>query len=80
MRLIIPPLYRGGELERQARAAFNRVLTGDDSHIRRLDVLPRARVINITDRYRLFSLDEGNTWKLLKHPQYTRNIRKWRTH
>lgn len=80
MRLIIPPLYCGGELERQARAAFNRVLTGDDSHIRRLDVLPRARVINITDRYRLFSLDEGNTWKLLKHQQYTRNIRKWRTH
>ena len=80
MQLIIPPLYRGGELERQARAAFNRVLTGDDSHVRRLEVLPRARVINITDRYRLFSLDEGNTWKLLKHPQYTRNIRKWRTH
>ncbi|WP_370550934.1 hypothetical protein NMD63_06940 [Edwardsiella tarda] len=80
MHLIIPVKYRGGELKRMARAAYGHLLAGDSNHIRRLEVLPRARVINITDRYRLFSLDEGNTWKLLKHQQYTRNIRKWRTH
>ncbi|EBS4091363.1 hypothetical protein DPT36_11415 [Salmonella enterica subsp. enterica serovar Thompson] len=81
MKLIIPDRYRQnkkkprGKLEQKARAAFNRLKKNDWSHVRRLELVPRARVINV-DRYRLLSLNEGRTWELLNHNEYVKRIRR----
>ncbi|EDV3147878.1 hypothetical protein Y935_000939 [Salmonella enterica subsp. enterica] len=82
MKLIIPPRYRQnrkkprGKPERAARAAYNRLLYGDWSHVRRLELVPRTRVINVMYRYRLLSLNKGRTWELLKHHEYEKRIRR----
>ncbi|HEA0864542.1 TPA: hypothetical protein RU617_003876 [Salmonella enterica] len=81
MKLIIPDRYRQnkkkprGKPERAARAAYSRLLNDDWSHVRRLELVPRARVINV-DRYRLLSLNEGQTWELLNHNEYVKRIRR----
>ena len=82
MKLIIPARHRknrikpGGKPERAARAAYRRLLNGDRSHVRRLERVPPARVINVMYRYRLLSLDEGRTWVLLNHNEYVKRIRR----
>lgn len=82
MKLIIPERHRKskskpkGKPERAARAAYNRLLYGNWSHVRRLERIPRARVINVMYRYRLLSLNEGRTWELLKHPEYEKRIKQ----
>ncbi|ELL0514744.1 hypothetical protein Q6X43_003364 [Salmonella enterica] len=81
MKLIIPDRYRQnrkkprGKPERAARAAYSRLLNDDWSHVRRLERVPRARVINV-DSYRLLSLNEGRTWELLNHNEYVKRIRR----
>ncbi|EIU2514463.1 hypothetical protein L4N63_005141, partial [Salmonella enterica] len=58
MKLIIPDRYRQnrkkprGKPERAARVAYNRLLNDDWSHVRRLERVPPARVINVMYRYR----------------------------
>lgn len=82
MKLIIPARYRQnrkkprGKPERAARVAYNRLLNDDWSHVRRLERVPPARVINVMYRYRLLSLDEGQTWELLNHNEYVKRIRR----
>lgn len=82
MKLIIPERHRKskskpkGKPERAARAAYNRLLYGDWSHVRRLERIPHARVINVMYRYRLLSLNEGQTWELLNHNEYVKRIRR----
>ncbi|HHZ4662017.1 TPA: hypothetical protein ACWC3P_002385 [Salmonella enterica] len=44
--------------------------------MRRLERVPPARVINVMYRYRLLSLDEGQTWELLNHNEYVKRIRR----
>ncbi|WP_430624570.1 hypothetical protein [Salmonella enterica] len=83
MRLFIPRKYRRhngrrGKPEQAALRAYEQLKRGDWSRVRRLDVLPHARVINVMPRYRLFSLNEGRTWRLLKHPEYERQIQHGR--
>ncbi|EGI5054919.1 hypothetical protein CRQ31_21975 [Salmonella enterica subsp. enterica serovar Worthington] len=56
--------------------AYNRLLNDDWSHVRRLERVPSARVINVMYRYRLLSLDEGQTWELLNHNEYVKRIRR----
>ncbi|MGF2651561.1 hypothetical protein ACQUWL_19195 [Serratia marcescens] len=81
MKLIIPQRHRKrrnkpeGTLEQKAQAAFDRLKKNDWSHVRRLALVPRARVINV-GRYRLLSLNEGRTWELLNHNEYVRRIRR----
>lgn len=81
MKLIIPGRYRQsrnkprGKLEKKARAAFDRLKKNDWSRVRRLERVPRARVINV-DSYRLLSLNEGRTWELLNHNEYVKRIRR----
>lgn len=82
MKLIISRRHRKskskpkGKPERAARAAYNRLLYGDWSHVRRLELVPRARVINVMYRYRLLSMNKGRTWELLKHHEYEKRIRR----
>ncbi|MDJ5401769.1 hypothetical protein LD891_16185 [Salmonella enterica] len=82
MKLIIPGRYRKsrkkprGKPERAARTAYSRLLNDDWSHVRRLKRVPPARVINVMYRYRLLSLDEGQTWELLNHNEYVKRIRR----
>ncbi|HAD5966796.1 TPA_asm: hypothetical protein G1Q02_08070 [Salmonella enterica subsp. enterica serovar Typhimurium] len=82
MKLIIPPQHRQnrkkprGKPERAARAAYSRLLNDDWSRVRRLERVPPARVINVMYRYRLLSLDEGQTWELLNHNEYVKRIRR----
>ncbi|EAY1186679.1 TPA: hypothetical protein H1P87_004584 [Salmonella enterica] len=82
MKLIIPDRYRQNRKkprekpERAARAAYSRLLNDDWSHVRRLERVPPARVINVMYRYRLLSLDEGQTWELLNHNEYVKRIRR----
>lgn len=82
MKLIIPGRYRQsrnkprGKLEKKARAAFDRLKKNNWSHVRQLERVPRARVINIMYRYRLLSLDEGQTWELLNNNEYVKRIRR----
>lgn len=82
MKLIISRRHRKskskpkGKPEQAARAAYNRLLYGDWSHVRRLELVPRARVINVMYRYRLLSMNKGRTWELLKHHEYEKRIRR----
>ncbi|EAA9117112.1 hypothetical protein EA647_03865 [Salmonella enterica] len=82
MKLIISRRHRKskskpkGRPEQAARAAYNRLLYGDWSHVRRLELVPRARVINVMYRYRLLSMNKGRTWELLKHHEYEKRIRR----
>lgn len=82
MKLIIPPQHRQnrkkprGKPERAARVAYSRLLNDDWSHVRRLERVPPARVINVMYRYRLLSLDEGRTWEPLNHNEYVKRIRR----
>lgn len=83
MTLIIPRKYRRhngrrGKPEQAARRAYERLKHDDWSHVRRLAVLPDARVINVMPRYRLLSMDRGRSWQLYKHSDYERQIQKWR--
>ncbi|EOC0698065.1 hypothetical protein ACIU3Q_001037 [Salmonella enterica subsp. enterica serovar Kokomlemle] len=82
MKLIIPFRHRRpkgkpqGKPEKAARAAFGRLISGDWSHVRRLERVPAARVINVMYRYRLLSMNEGRTWELLNHNEYVKRIRR----
>ncbi|EPV6497749.1 hypothetical protein ACV8W7_000998 [Shigella sonnei] len=66
----------GGKAGAGSKGGIPSPAEGGRSHVRRLERVPPARVINVMYRYRLLSLDESRTWVLLNHNEYVKRIRR----